>query len=146
MPAMKLAVALTSLSLLLSGCTSSPWKVSSKPTLQPVQHVCIQRNDKVSVSDFIPVLQERLADHGIKSHLLTPDDPLPCQTTLTYTAVQYQEIKKSLIYARIHLQQNGQEVSTGEYKYNGGWEDRWKSTTYKVNPIIDRMLASVRQG
>lgn len=141
---MKLAVALTSLSLLLSGCVSSPWRVSSKPTLQPVQHVCIRQNDRVTISDFVPVLQERLADHGITSHVLAPGTPSHCQTTLTYVAIQYREIKESLIYARIQLRQDGKEVSTGEYKYNGGWDDRWKSTTYKVNPIIDGMLASVR--
>lgn len=143
---MKSSIALATLALMVSGCASSPWQVHSKSTLRPVQHVCIQPNHQVDISDFIPVLQERLADHGIASRTLSPDAPRPCQTTLTYAAVQYREIHKSLVYARIQLQQNGEEVSTGEYKYNGGWEDRWKSTTYKLNPLIDRMLADVGQG
>src|SRR5256885_16534007 len=55
-------------------------------TNEPLSLVCIEHNTDVNVDDFVAVVQQRFAYHGIKTKLIDGQTPPTCPYTLSYTA------------------------------------------------------------
>ena len=135
-------IAVVTLSLLVGACTSV--KVQSVDASIPLLHVCIQRNYRVEVSDFLPVLLQGFERHGIGTEVYNGDRPRRCEYVLTYTALRSWDMKPYLSHAELHLLRAGQEVASAEYhlRAKGGFAlTKWAGTQSKMDPVIDELLA-----
>lgn len=126
--------------LALAGCTSV--QVNNVDTsVHDIDHVCIQRNPKVIVSDFLGVLQQGLMRHGIQSSV--HDAPLPehCSYSLQYTAERGWDLAPYLDHAEIYLNKDGRLIGSADYRHSGGFGlNKWASTATKMNPVIDQLF------
>lgn len=122
----------------------------TKITVQPVppseqlDHVCIQRNPRVRVMDFLPVLQDGFARHGITSEVYE-NNALPdnCRYTVTYTALRSWDFAPYLSHAEIYLHKNGQTIASGIFHLSakGGLTlSKYDNVKTKMDPVIDQML------
>ena len=58
-----------------------------------INNVCIQENPKVWVGDFLPVLKDGFARHGIATNIYSGTvKPAGCEYVLSYTALQSWDI------------------------------------------------------
>ena len=134
--------------LLLSACTS----IKTKPLDRSlgVSHICIQKNPKVTVPDFLSVVRNGFDDHGISSSVFDGAVPYDCQYVLTYTALRSWDFVTYLSHAELRLQdRHGKRVAYGQLhlKGKGGFAfTKWKSVETKMNLVIDEMLHSYEPG
>ena len=131
------------ITIFASACTA----VTVKPidTSLNAKHVCIQDNPKVTVSDFVPVVRDGFARHGLSTEIITNNKPARCDLILTYTARRSWDIATYLSVAELVLFQNGLEVARANFhlKGKGGFAlNKWRSTKAKMDPVIDELLAS----
>ena len=135
-----LAVATTA--LLIGGCTSI--RVRPVDPAAKMQHVCIKDNPKVVVKDFVPVLQDGFARHGITTEVDTGDMPESCQFVLTYTALRSWDFAPYLSHAELKLEtRDGNPVADADYHLvgKGGYSlMKWQGTKTKMGPVIDELL------
>lgn len=133
-----------SAALLMLGCTS----VRVEPLEQADSTMCIERNPKVIVSDFLPVLQAGFARHGITTQVYDDQPPANCRYQVTYTARQSWDGMPYLSIAEVSVRGPGRNlVGHAEYhlRGKGGLSlMKWQGTETKMNPVIDELLAGVR--
>ena len=133
-------VAVTSLAS-LTGCTVV--SVQPVPDLEALALVCIVKNPKVLVRDFLPVVERRFALHGVETKLV--EDMSECQYTLDYTAERSWELALYLDYVVLNLRSDGVLVGTAKYRNRGGLTvTKYAGTASKMNPLIDELLTSKR--
>jgi hypothetical protein len=128
--------------LLIAGCTSI--RVRPVEATAKMQHVCIKYNPKVIVTDFVPVLQDGFARHGITTEVDTGEIPASCQFVLTYTALRSWDMAPYLSHAELTLEtRDGSPVAEAEYHLvgKGGYSMmKWQGTKTKMDPVIDELL------
>lgn len=104
--------------------------------------VCIQRNDQVLMSAFLPELDAQLRGRGVKTRIVAAPAPSDCPQRLEYTAnwawdlamyVTYMDIK---IYDRTSLL--GQ--ATYDARHGGGRLDKFGPTGEKLKVLLDQLL------
>lgn len=105
--------------------------------------VCIERNPKVLVDDFVMVVQSRFAHHGITTDVYEPGRaPTDCNTRLTYTASRSWDLVPFMNHAELSMFQEGRMVGFASYHHHGGFDfSKFSSTSRKMTPIIDELLA-----
>ena len=133
-------IALVASAILLSTCTSVQVNQVDK-TQNDISRVCIERNPKVAVSDFLTVIEQGFMRHGVS--ISVHDLPLPasCEYVLNYTAERGWDFKPYLDYAELRLSRNGTTIGTANYPHSGGFAlNKWASTKAKMNPVIDQLL------
>lgn len=126
----------------LTGCTSI--SVTPIQNAADIQNMCIQKNEKVLISDFISVLQDGFKRHGINTEVYTASRPPHCQYTVTYTARRSWDFAPYLSTAEIWVYQDTKQVAYAQYylKGKGGLSlNKWASTKSKLTPLIDQLLA-----
>jgi len=114
-----------------------------------LEHVCIQENPKVLVSDFVSVLRDGLSRHGISSETFTGSAPEGCAFILTYTAFRSWDFAPYLSHAELSLESGGQEVACGEYhlRDEGGLSlMKWQRAKTKMDPVLDELLGAYRSA
>ncbi|GGX76995.1 hypothetical protein GCM10007160_00180 [Litchfieldella qijiaojingensis] len=126
----------------LSGCTA----VTVKPvdTAERLDHICIQDNPKVIVSDFVPVVRDRFYWHGVSSEVFSGSIPEQCQYVLTYTALRSWDFATYLSHAELRIEHDGRQIAYAEYhlRGKGGFSlNKWGSTKSKMDPVIDELLS-----
>ncbi len=131
----------------LSGCTSiQVSKVDSQ--YSDMNHVCIEKNDKVIVEEFLGVVQDRFHTHGVSSEIYVgTEPPAHCIYRMTYTALKTWDVATYLHHAEIRLYKGTNRIGQAEYhlKGKGGLAlNKWASVESKMNPVIDDMLANLR--
>ncbi|OZB05349.1 MAG: hypothetical protein B7X54_05710 [Idiomarina sp. 34-48-12] len=137
---MKRIVILLSLTA-LSACTSiqvEPLPVSMKP-----EKICIERNPKVIVGDFLTVVRNRIEFHGIDTEVYERGDHGNCDFTMTYTALKNWDLGTYMHHAELRLEYNGRKIGYAEYHLNGKGGlslSKWQSTKSKMEPVVDRLL------
>ncbi|MCP3944188.1 MAG: hypothetical protein GY710_22300 [Desulfobacteraceae bacterium] len=127
--------------IVLAGCTAMTVRPVDKSLL--LQHICIQENPKVRVSDFITVLQDGFEKHGITTEVYSDPTSSNCEYILTYTALRSWDITPYLSHAEIRIKNQGRQVAYAEYhlKGKGGFSlTKWKGTKSKIEPVIDELL------
>jgi len=132
---------------LLAACTSVTVRPVSSAT--PLQHVCIVKNPKVTVSDFVPVLQDGFDRHQIATAVVDESQAGTCGVTLTYTALRSWDFKPYLSHAELRLWRAGRQIGSADYhlKGKGGLTfSKFGSTREKMDPVIDSLLARDRVG
>lgn len=130
--------------LLLAAFITACTAITVKPMDSSLnaRHVCIQDNPKVTISDFVPVLREGFARHGISTEVITNQKP-ECEFVLTYSARRSWDITTYLSEADLTLAKGGLQVASANYhlKGKGGLSlNKWRSTKLKMDPVIDELL------
>jgi len=135
--------ALLSASLVvLSACTSLEVR-PIPPQSVKIDFVCIKKNTDVNVDDFVSVVQEGFARHGLATKLVEGQMPTDCHYLLEYTADRSWDLAPYMSDARLTITKDGVYLSSGHYHLNGhGGFDlaKWAGTASKLNPVIDQML------
>jgi len=128
----------------LTGCTAVTVKPISADNR--VEHICIQQNPRVTVKDFVPVMQEGFNKHGISSQLVTGSLPAGCEFSATYTALRSWDFATYLSEAQIDIQRDGREIASANYhlRAKGGLTlTKFADTRSKILPVIDELLAQI---
>jgi hypothetical protein len=131
----------------LVGCTSL--EVRALPS-QPVKIdcVCIKKNADVNVDDFVQVVQEGFARHGLTTKLIDGPMPADCHYVLEYTADRWWDMAPYMADARLTITKDGAYLSSGHYHLNGhgGFDlGKYAGTASKLNPVIDQMLQAFHE-
>ena len=125
----------------LAACTTVQVQPLKKDLV--LNNVCIQKNEKVIVEDFLPVVLEGFERHGLSSTVYNLQKPENCDAVLTYTALQSWDITLYLSHAELDLYKNDVKVANATYHLNGkgGFDmTKWKSVKSKMDPVIDELL------
>ncbi|CAM3665453.1 Sbal_3080 family lipoprotein [Ectopseudomonas alcaliphila] len=129
---------------LLGGCTAT--RVT--PLKTAADQMCIEENPKVQVSDFVPVLQEGFARHGIQTQLYSKIPRADCPYVVTYTARRSWDMAPYLSTAEITiLGPRRQTLAKASYhlRGKGGLSlMKWQGTKSKIDPVIDELLANAQ--
>ena len=64
--------------LTVSACTSVQVNAVAEQQVNAIQQICIVNNPKVLVTDFVPVVQQRLQHHGIVSRVVEGSEAAAC--------------------------------------------------------------------
>ncbi|WP_249910349.1 Sbal_3080 family lipoprotein [Pseudomonas fulva] len=134
------ALSLSALALGLTACTS----VRITPLQSAPTTMCIEENPKVMVSDFVPVLQQGFARHGITTQ---PYATIPwdqCPYVVRYTARRSWDMAPYLSSAELTvLGPRRETLATAAYhlRGKGGLSlMKWQGTKSKMDPVIDQLL------
>jgi hypothetical protein len=126
--------------LVLSGCTTVRVQPID-PATPPLERVCIERNPKVIVADFVPVVQAGFERHGIATAVYDPPLPEDCEHVMTYTARRGWDFVPYLKYAELEVRNRRQAIGSATYRHAGGLGlNKWASTRAKMTPVIDALL------
>ncbi|SHL26180.1 Sbal_3080 family lipoprotein [Phytopseudomonas punonensis] len=137
-------LSLSSLALILAACTS----VRVTPLQSAPNTMCIEENPKVMVSDFVPVLQQGFARHGIttRPYATIPWDQ--CPYVVRYTARRSWDMAPYLSSAELTiLGPRRQTMATAAYhlRGKGGLSlMKWQGTKSKMDPVIDELLSEAQ--
>ncbi|MFH0985032.1 MAG: Sbal_3080 family lipoprotein [Candidatus Omnitrophota bacterium] len=129
----------------ISGCTSI--KVRPVDATPRLQHVCIEKNPKVTLTDFVRVVEAGFNRHGISTEVYSGTKPDKCEYTLTYTALRSWDFAPYLSVAELNLFRNGLTVASAEYhlRLKGGFSlMKWQGTKTKMDPVIDELLKNYK--
>lgn len=125
----------------LAGCTTV--EVRPIPNDAKIAKVCIEENPKVLVGDFVTVLSDGLARHGIGSEVYKGSRPAQCEYRLWYTATRNWDLSPYLSHAELRLDRNGQIIASATYHLTGGGGfdlTKWAGTKSKMDPVIDELV------
>src|SRR3954470_6536041 len=117
----------------MTGCTSvrvQPVKAENR-----IEHICIEKNPKVEVGDFVTVMQEGFQAHGITSQLVLELVPADCHYTSTYTARRTWDMAMYMTDAQINILKDGRQIASANYhlKGEGGFAlTKWAGTRAKI--------------
>lgn len=131
------------LPILLTACTS----IQVKPLdgSLSISRICIEKNEKVIVPQFLEIVRAGFVRHGIATELYESKPPESCTVILTYTALRKWDFVTYLSHAELWLRdQNGKQLAYAEYHLDGGGGfdfSKWDSTEAKMNPVIDQLLS-----
>jgi hypothetical protein len=136
---------ISSLALLASVVLCSCTAIEVKPLAASpkVSHLYIRENPKVIVTNFVPVMQDGFARHGISSQLIAPEASAPGKYVVTYTALRSWDFAPYLSVAEIQVQKDGLPVAYAKYHLRGkvGYSMyKWQGTKTKMDPVIDQLL------
>ena len=138
-----LIIPIVFISLFISGCTSI--KVTPLSSSHSIKRVAIKENHRVTVPDFLNVVQNGFEDHGITTIVYQDHAPTNCQATLTYTALRSWDLASYLSHAELTLRDmEGKRIAQATYHLNGkGGLDlsKWGSVQSKMEPVIDQLLS-----
>lgn len=127
---------------LLGGCTAI--RVQPVSSQERIDHVCIERNPRVTIGDFIPVMQEGFRNHGIESSVV--DSSANCRYTSVYTARRTWDITTYLSQAQIDIRRDGRTIATAHYhlRGKGGFAlNKWAGTRTKILPVMEQLLSQL---
>jgi hypothetical protein len=144
MSTIRIALPLLAAATLLGGCTAT----QVTPLQASADQMCIEENPKVQVSDFVHVLQEGFARHGIQTQLHSKIPRADCPYVVTYTARRSWDMAPYLSTAEITiLGPRRQTLAKASYhlRGKGGLSlMKWQGTKSKIDPVIDELLASTQ--
>lgn len=141
------ALALAAALLASAGCLSITTRVDPLPAGgYAIQTLCIERNPDVQVEDFLAVVEQGVARHGIATRVVDPPIPDDCEYTLWYTARRRWDIHPVLGYAELRVRYAGQTIGSASYLQSPSLSlFKWRSTESKIGPLIDQMFAAYPQ-
>lgn len=129
--------------LTMSGCTSIT--VEPVPTQYQLSQICIEKNDRVLVDEFLPVIQKRLQHHGIKTKIIH-FEPEFCEYSLKYTALRSWDFTLYMSHAELWLYKGYEQIAYGKFHLNGKGGlslSKFDSVEDKMNPVVDQLLENV---
>lgn len=138
------ALSISVLALGLAACTSvRVTPLQSAPTI-----LCIEENPKVMVSDFLAVLQQGFARHGITTQPYATISWGQCPYVVRYTARRSWDMAPYLSSAELTvLGPRRETLATAAYhlRGKGGLSlMKWQGTKSKMDPVIDELLSNTQ--
>ena len=130
--------------LAVSACTSVQVNAVAEQQVNAIQQICIVNNPKVLVTDFVPVVQQRLQHHGIVSRVVEGSEAAACAYQSYYSAKRSWDFTPYMSWAELKLYQNEVLIANAEYKLvgKGGLSlTKWQSVETKMTPVIDQLFA-----
>ncbi|MDR2625632.1 MAG: Sbal_3080 family lipoprotein [Zoogloeaceae bacterium] len=106
-------------------------------------HVCIQKNPRVQVEDFISVLEAGFARHGVTTEVFSGKKPAHCEFILTYTALRSWDVSTYLSHAELRITKNKRQVASATYHLEGKGGlslTKFAGTKAKMDPVIDQLF------
>ena len=114
-----------------------------------IRHVCIEENPRVKVADFLDVLEDGLARHGLTSEVFSGGALPHCEYVLTYTALRSWDFAPYLAHAELVIWRHERKVAKATYHLVGGGGlslMKWQGTMEKMAPVIDQLFEGRRVG
>jgi hypothetical protein len=106
-----------------------------------IKKVCIERNNKVTLEEFLPIMVEALKHNNVKSKIYDNKVPNTCQYELKYIAYSRWDLYLYLKDATIEIYTNKELIASAIFKGASGLNPaKRKSTESKVNPLINKLL------
>lgn len=127
--------------IFFSSCTSV--RVNEVDPTYKISHVCIEKNPKVIVENFVTVIQDGFSDHSITTEVYEGERPKDCMYHLTYTALRSWDFVPYLSHAELRLFKGHEKIGDAEFhlKGKGGFAvTKWASVETKMRPVIDQLL------
>lgn len=134
------------MTLFVSGCTSINVRPVSSD--EKMTAVVIRTNPRVTISDFLDVLDDGFERHGIAATIVPENADVKDAYVVTYTAGRRWDMAPYLTQATITIDKQGRRIAYAEYHLrNGGGLSltKWESTRTKVDPIIDELLQGIQK-
>lgn len=140
----KLCIACSLFTIIFTGCTSV--KVTPLPNINSYNNICIEKNDKVIVPNFLDIIVNRIEDYGIKTTIYSGGIPNFCDIYLRYTALQTWDITLYMSHSEIYIyDRSGNEIANGIYHLinKGGLTlTKFASVESKITPVLDEIFAN----
>jgi hypothetical protein len=113
-----------------------------------VPALCVEENDAVWSKQFLPMLRERLAQHGIATTVYKDRMTADCRYHLEYEAQWNWDLAVYLRYADIRVFDGDTLVGRATYdaRSGSGRLDKFGHTDEKLAPLLDALLASVNRS
>ena len=110
-----------------------------------VDHICLQYNDRVIVTDTDKILMGLIRENGYTTELyMSKDRPDGCQYVMTYTAGRrWKIIDIPMIYAKIDLYRGKDLLGSGTFgsrRRGAPISNRFDSTEEKLRPLVKEVL------
>ncbi|MDR3158444.1 MAG: Sbal_3080 family lipoprotein [Zoogloeaceae bacterium] len=131
----------------LASCTTI--EVSPIDPALDFSHVCIQKNSRVQVEDFVSVLEAGFERHGVTTEVFSGKKPGHCEFILTYTALRSWDISAYLSHAELRITKNNRRVASATYHLEGKGGlslTKWEGTKAKMDPVIDQLFEKRAAG
>lgn len=164
------AFTLVTTGFLLSGCTSIT--VTPLDASYAVKKICVRENPKVTIPEFVTVIEDSLQRHKIESQfvesnvdkykLLQLDDdqesdqkymnitptPADCEFSLTYTGRRSWDLGTYLSTADIAISNKSGVIAKANYHLvnKGGFSlFKWQGVKTKLEPVMDELLQQYKK-
>lgn len=127
--------------LVCVGCTSV--KVRPVPSEPPIKSVSIRENPKVIVVDFLDILKEGFARHGISAMTIPPTANPKGEYVVDYVAYRKWDMAPYLVDATVRVEKDGELIGSAIYHLKGGGglsPAKWNSAKSKMDPVLDELL------
>jgi len=106
-----------------------------------IKTICIQKNPKVAVSDFLDAVEHELAVRGIDSKIYLGVKPRDCQFSMEYTAFRDWDIKPYMDRAIIKIRKNNKIIGSATFNQGYGFGfSKFDSTAKKLGPVFERLF------
>lgn len=125
--------------LVLAGCTN----INVQPMHEKPELVCIQKNEKVIVKDFLPAMMHEFQVRGIDTYVyegsLVPDD---CNYIVKYTARRAWDMTMFMHTADIFISNSkGELLAKAHYDCGSGFNmNKYEATETKVNKMMQELF------
>ncbi|MGE0174592.1 MAG: Sbal_3080 family lipoprotein [Oligoflexales bacterium] len=124
----------------LAACTTIDVKELNKGS-HKISEICIEMNEKVIVTDFLPVIEKALALREIKSRVYKGEIPQDCEYTLHYVALRKWDLSPFLSEADIRIHRKGELIASGHYEIDNGLNfDKYEGTETKMTPVFQKIF------
>jgi hypothetical protein len=143
-------LAMLGVAALISSCAST---VAVRPvvaTPAKIDTVCIERNAEVLVDDLLPAVEAAFQRNGIATRVFDVS-PAPCPYRVTYAASRRWDLTPFMSDARISVYRERELIGEANYAlpsgiFGGGGinPDKWRGTSFKIDPMMDQMLVTVK--
>ncbi len=140
------ALLVAALSLCFSGCTAI--SVRPVPANEKMTTVFIRTNPKVAVADFLDVLVDGFARHGIAATIVSESADVKDAYVVSYVAFRKWDLTPYLTDATISIDKEGRRIARAEYHLRGGGGlslMKWERTKIKMDPVIDELLHGMQR-
>lgn len=143
---MKSIITLSVVMLMLSGCAST---VEVEPVsvaeFSIDNTVCIEKNPKVNVKDFVQILQAGMTKLAIQSQVYEGATPADCVYVMRYQTRHSWDTSSYLSYVQLNLFSSSQAIGKAVYHYKGHAFSpdltKWQETASKVDPLVQQLFA-----
>ncbi len=143
MKAIILFFGVISVAIITSGCTTKSVRVNPLSTnAHHIKMICIQKNDKVIVDEFLPIVQNAFRRHNINTKVYSGSVPASCKYKLSYVANGRWDMYLYLKSASMEIIHNNEIIASVAYSGPTGLNmSKFHSSESKIYPLVDALLA-----
>jgi hypothetical protein len=128
--------------VILTGCTSKTVDIEPLDTkTHHISEICIEKNPKVIVEDFLPYVRDEFQKHGINSKVYDSSAPKSCLYSLEYSANHHWDVVMYFKAAQLKIRHDNNVIASVRYESENGLNfGKFNSMEKKFTPIIDELL------